>query len=169
VKKAFAIAILLIMLMQGIGFYVFYAVQGKLVKIEMRKALKNIPVNKLSVLKLSAKEYQDSRVDEHEVKVNDRMYDIVKLEVHADTVLVYCVHDTKEDKLLALATEIAGKPIRDKHHMLGQIVQFISLAFIPSSFTYTASCVFYKNCVTSLYFFSVQSYLSTVTSPPPRS
>jgi hypothetical protein len=133
----------------------------------MRQALKFRPDDQLEVLRLTKKKYNEARVDEHEVKVNGKMYDIARMKVSEDSVIVYALHDEKEDNLLALMGEIISKPLKDRSSMPVAIVQFLTLLFIqPCADTDFFSVT--AGIFVSEYRFSMQVAAPVMDSPPPK-
>jgi hypothetical protein len=167
VRKAAAISILSILLINTAGFYVYYIVQLRQIRTEMRQALQLRPDDQLEVLRLTKKKYTEVRVDEHEVKVNGKMYDIARMKISDDSVIVYALHDEKEDNLLALMGEIISKPLKDRSSMPVEIVQFLTLLFVqPQSATDFFSVK--AGILVSEYQFSIQVATPVMDSPPPK-
>jgi hypothetical protein len=167
VRRALAIFILSILLINTAGFYVYYAVQLRQIHTEMRQALRLRPDDQLEVLRLTKKKYAEVRVDEHEVKVNGKMYDIARVKVSDDSVIVYALHDEKEDNLLALMGEIISKPLKDRSSMPVAIVQFLTLLFVqPHAVTEFFSVK--AGIFASEYRFSIQAATPIMESPPPK-
>jgi hypothetical protein len=165
----YAIVMLMILLANGAGFYVYYSLQLRQIRVEMRQALKLLPDHELQVLTLTRTEFEEALVEEDEVKVKGKMYDIARIQAEGDVITIYGLHDEKEDNLFALLREIIGKPIKDRSAMPSQVIQFLSLNFILSS----TSFVFWNDAVPitniSGYSFSSGIRLPEKLDPPPRS
>jgi hypothetical protein len=169
VRKFSAILILSILLVNAAGFYAYYIVQLQQIHMEMRKTLRLLPDGELEILRLSKKEYAEARVDEHEVKVHGKMYDIARKKFSEDSVVVYALHDEKEDHLLLLLEEIISKPLKDRSSMPVAIVQFLTLLFVQPQGVGTT--VFFPITSVSFlnsYWFSMQTAITSMDSPPPR-
>jgi hypothetical protein len=82
-----------ILFINSTGFYVYYILQLKRIHAEMREQMKHLPADQLDVLHLSYQEFLDARVEEHEVKVKGKMYDIARIEQSGDRVTVFGLHD----------------------------------------------------------------------------
>lgn len=159
--------ILSILLINTAGFYVYYAVQLRQIRTEMRLTLRLRPDDQLEVLRLTKKKYTEARVDEHEVRVNGKMYDIARMKISEDSVIVYALHDEKEDDLLTLMGEIISKPLKDRSSMPVEIVQFLTLLFVqPQSATDFFSVK--AGIFVSEYRFSIQVATPVMDSPPPK-
>jgi len=168
VKRPLCILFLGILLIQVSGCYVYFIARLTAIRIEMRAQLKHIPDDQLTLLTLTTEEYQKAKVDDHEVKVNGKMYDIARLIVQKDKVLVYAIHDEAEDNLLSFLDEIVKRSANDKKPVPSQLVQLLSLIFIPTEnhLPVNSSVAFIH---ATKY---TQSYLAIarlIDSPPPRS
>lgn len=96
----------------------------------MREQLKYLPEDQLEVLFLSDQEFRDARVDDHEVKVKGKMYDIARIESSGDRLKIYCIHDELEDNFLHLFAELVSKPIEDTSSFPTTVIDFINLNFL---------------------------------------
>jgi len=97
----------------------------------MRDQLKLLPSEKLQKIHLTLEEFEKSRVDKHELKIEGRMYDIGRVQIHGDSIIVYALHDESEDSLLTFISFIINEPIHEKEMKL--IAQFLSLVYLPSA------------------------------------
>ena len=95
----------------------------------MREQLKLLPLEKLEKIVLDGEEFKKSRVDEHEVRIGSKMYDIARVEILGDSIIVYALHDAREDSLLTFISFLINEPV-DKKEMK-QIAQFLLLAYLP--------------------------------------
>jgi hypothetical protein len=167
-KRLPAIFILTILMVNAAGFYVYYVVQLNQIRSEMRHALKFLRDDQLTVLKLTKKEYEEARVDEHEVKVHGKMYDIARIRVKGDSLIISALHDEKEDNLMALLGEIISKPLRNDQPVPLSVIQFITLSYVlpPGNFDFEnpdRQIIFH-----SRYFFSEKTFFLQRLTPPPR-
>jgi mRNA-degrading endonuclease RelE of RelBE toxin-antitoxin system len=149
------------------GFYVYYVLQLQKIHAEMREQLKYLPKDQLEVLHLSYREFLDARVDDHEVKVNGKMYDIARVEKSGDRITVYCVHDELEDNFLALFAELVSKPIEESSIPIA-VVEFIDLNFVFEGSGITFNNSFVKITPGFFYQRSAGITLSDILTPPPK-
>ncbi len=134
----------------------------------MRAALKDLPKEKLEVFSMNQQEFKDVLVDEHEIKVEGRMYDIARIESDHQRVIVYAVHDEAEDNLLSFLDEIAKRPLQDKKSPPSQILQFIALTFLPPANTTLSNLDGISLEVNTTYSFNHSDITRTIESPPPQ-
>ena len=156
-----------ILLLQVAGSYVYFIVRLSAIRQEMREQLKAKPDEQLTLLTLTAEEYQKAKVDDHEVKVNEKMYDITRIVVQDDKVLVYALHDEAEDNLLAFLNEMVKRSSKDKKPVPSQLIQLFTLQFVMIENTLpTLSATLVEH--TTAYTISIPAFISLIESPPPR-
>ncbi len=134
----------------------------------MRAALKDLPKEKLEVFSMNHQEFKKILVDEHEIRVEGRMYDIARIESDHQRVIVYAVHDEAEDNLLSFLDEIAKRPLQDKKSPPLQILQFIALTFLPPANTTLSNRDGIRLELNTTYSFNHSDITRTIESPPPQ-
>jgi hypothetical protein len=167
IKRGLSILVLCLFLAHFAGFYIYFFIQLKQLRSEMRAQLKNLPADQLQCIKLSNEEYKKAKVEEHEVKVDGKMYDIARIQFKADTVFVYGIHDRAEDSLLAFLDKILSLPLKDKSAP-NQVLKFTALTFIvPVIFQHNIS-----RCIIPIeetaYLLSDSTFIQLPDSPPPK-
>jgi len=167
VKKIIGIAFLSMLLLQVGGSYVYFMVRLSGIRSEMREQLKDKPDEQLTLITLTTSEYRKAQVNDHEVMVNEKMYDIARIVVQDDQVLVYALHDEAEDNLLALLHEMVKRSSKDKKPVPSQLIQLLTLQFViiehaipPLNSTLVEH--------TTAYTISIPAFTSFIESPPPR-
>ena len=167
VKKIIGIAFLSVLLLQVAGSYVYFVVRLSGIRSEMREQLKDKPDEQLTLLTLTPSEYRKAKVNDHEVKVNEKMYDIARIVVQDDQVLVYALHDEAEDNLLTLLNEMVKRSSKDKKPVPSHVIQLITLQFVLIENTMQElSATLIEH--TTAYTRSISSFISFIESPPPR-
>jgi Fic family protein len=159
---------LVILLVNGTGFYIYYIIQLQSIKAEMRQALKRRPDHELEILTLTQRQFEDALVEEDEIRVAGKMYDIARIERSGDDLRIYCLHDEKEENLLALLQEIVSKPLKDRSSMPVAIMDFLALNFILPF-----EDIVFKNSSTaiqsgSFYQLPLDKFFHDILTPPPR-
>ena len=168
VKRAYAILMLAILLVNGTGFYAYYIIQLRQIRAEMRQALKLRPDHELDVIALTVATFKEALVEEDEMKVNGRMYDIARVEKSGNLIRVYCLHDEKEDDLIALLQELVSKPLKDRSDMPSEIINFITLNFVKPQADFVLQSFYVSVVNNSPYRLSSGVLSSAVVTPPPR-
>jgi len=166
VKRFLSILLITVILSNGLGFYLFYALKLQQIRREMREALKLLPEHELDVLKLTRQEFIAALVEDHEVKVNGRMYDIARIAEQDEHIIIYCKHDEKEDNLLALLDHVLTAPIKAK------AIPIVGVAFVvfpyvnPHGVSLPVPVEILVNTFTSYQFSSVTFKVLPATPPP---
>jgi mRNA-degrading endonuclease YafQ of YafQ-DinJ toxin-antitoxin module len=167
VKKLIGIVFLSVLLLQVAGSYVYFIVRLSGIRQEMREQLKHKSDEQLTLLTFTADEYRKAKVNDHEVKVNGKMYDIARTVVQRDQVLVYALHDEAEDNLLALLGEMVNRSAKDKRPVPSQLIQLLTLQFVvvENKIPALAGISVIHTTPYQLFF---SSFISLIESPPPR-
>jgi hypothetical protein len=166
-KKLFAIAFVSLFLLHFAGVYTYFGVRLMAIRQEMKEKLRALPDEQLEKIVLSKKDFQKIDVEENEIKVNGKMYDIAKVKENGNQYILYALHDEHEDNLLSLLDEIVKRSSNDKKPVPSQLLQFLSLVFIPSSNNFLFGQTITEKHF-SLYANLYSSFRSSIESPPPR-
>lgn len=97
----------------------------------MHEQLRSLPAEQLEKIYLSPEEFVRVRVDEHEIKIGGRMYDIARVHTEGDSIIVYALHDAREDNLLNFVSFIINEPISKKE--MKQFAQFLLLLYLHAT------------------------------------
>lgn len=130
--------------------------------------IQSLPDDQLTHLVLTADDFNKARVDDHEVKVDGRMYDVARIRVENDTIHVYAVHDQSEDSLLGFLDTALGRLQNDTAQLPGSLIHFSLLQYIPVDFKLTISAGQSENIRSSVYQVLYSSIERPVDSPPPQ-
>lgn len=150
------------------GFYVYYIVALRTIHSEMRARLRTLPEEQLSRLVLSRETYEASLVEEDEISLNGKMYDIARIIVTKDAVIAYAMHDEKEEDLMALASEIIAKPFKQDRNVTGSVIHFISLTFLPGQQIKTRGTDGESVAHQTNHTLGLRSLFGQPSAPPPR-
>lgn len=166
--KRIAVYIFLIILTLNLmGGYVYFSIRIIKLHDEKRAELKKKNRSELEVIKLSRKQFKKALVEDDEIELDDKMYDIAQTEIKGDTIIVYCLHDTDEDNLLSLLDSILSNSTKDKKPVPSSVLGFLSFLSLPIGFTKTCIEPINQNHSTA-YFFSKGSSHSLILGPPPK-
>ena len=155
------------MLLQVAGSYVYFIARLSAIRQEMREQLKHRPDEELSLLILTPEEFQKARVEDHEIKVNGKMYDIARLVMKNNKVHVYALHDEAEDNLLAFLNEMVKRSSKDKKPVPSSLVGFIVIPGVTHEDILPAAESVCENPNT-VYQFLLSDVTDQIISPPPR-
>jgi hypothetical protein len=167
VKKIFSILFLSALLLQVAGSYVYFIARLAGIRSEMREQLKYKPDEELTVFTLTPDEFLKIKVDDQEVKVDGKMYDIARIEKKGDKLVVYALHDEAEDNLLAFLSEMASRTSKDKKPVPSQLVKLITLQFVFSEINLPVRTNYFT-FHNSIYTEHESNFVQLIESPPPR-
>ena len=167
VKRLPALIFLSLLLLNLAGAYVYFFVRLQAIKSQMRAEMKNLPTHDLEILKLTVAEFERARVDEEEVKVAGKMYDIARIEQHGAWVTLYVLHDEAEDNLLSLLDAILKNSTKDKKPVPTAVAGLHSLDFLLSNFSFTIPASTIVAHATPFFETSSNAFVRT-EGPPPR-
>jgi len=168
VKRVTVILFLSLLLIQVAGCYIYFVGRLAAIRTEMREQLKYLPDDQLTLLKLTPEEFKKAKVDDHEVKVEGKMYDIARTTITKHHILVYAVHDEAEDNLLSFLDEILKRSSTDKKPVPSQLEELITLIFIPAENQLPAACS--MDLIHSTHYSKTfLAFDRIIDSPPPRS
>lgn len=156
-----------ILLVQIAGSYIYLIVRLTGIRHEMREQLKQKPDEELTLLTLTRDEYKKSKVNDREVKVNGKMYDIARIAIRNHQVLVYALHDEAEDSLLTLLNEMVERSSKDKRPVPSQLIQLLTLQFIASQTHVPSQTGIWVEHHTP-YIITLSAIDGGIESPPPR-
>jgi hypothetical protein len=168
-KKIFSISLLLFLFANLAGFYVYFYFRLEAIHKEMKAALRNLPEEKLQKISFSPTAYQQSKNEEGEIEWNGAMYDVAKIRVEDERVIVYALRDEAETNLLAFFESIVNTASSDDESPPTSLTRYSSLTFILSSFDFSPRPSFssIKNHA-ARYARALNSRALKIPSPPPR-
>ena len=135
----------------------------------MRSKLKYLPADQLEVILLSAKAYQQSLQDDDEIEINGKMFDIARIEVKEEQVIVYALHDSAEDNLLSFLDQVLKSAAQDQQQIPSPLFQFSALTFLlPSTLSFSNPLPSSFRAFTN-YAIRDFSFVPSLDTPPPRS
>ncbi len=166
-KRSASYIFLFILLINLVGGYLYFGVRMMKIHDEKRAELRTKDVSELEVITLSLKQFQKVLVEDGEMELNDKMYDIARTDIKSDSIIVYCLHDVDEDNLLSLLDSILTNSAKDKKPVPSSALDLLS--FISSSMGFTHSCMeLVKQNHSTAYFFSKGSSKALILGPPPK-
>lgn len=133
----------------------------------MREQLKYLPEEKLTRFQFTPEEFRKVRVEDHEIKVAGKMFDIARITEQGRLIVVFALHDEAEDNLFSFLGEMVSRSANDKKPVPVQIEQLLTLSFLPTSFR-----MLHQGCLeinhTTPYRKADYETFVRLESPPPR-
>lgn len=166
-KRVTVILFLCLLLIQVGGCYIYFVGRLAAIRTEMREQLKYLPEEQLTRFQFTEAEFKKARVEDHEIKVDGKMYDIARIAEQGNSIIVLALHDEAEDNLLAFLTEMVSRSANDKKPIPIQVEQLLALSFLPAS-GISLQNGFSEINHTTPYFKVCASVFFTQELPPPR-
>lgn len=168
VRRPISILLLILLLANFAGPYVYFAFRALQIKREMRALLATLPQEELELIILTPKEFKQARVDDHEIKVHGNMFDVARVVEKESKLFVYGVYDEDEDNLLSFLNAIVNNLQNDSTQTPPSISLFSILQYLPVQFEYSFNPLPVKSSSLTFYNKSFVDFISTIDSPPPR-
>jgi hypothetical protein len=127
--KKFTPILLGILLLNLLGFYGYFFVRLHDIHEASKAAIQRIPKSDLTHFVFSAKEFNSLKIEEHEIQVEGRMYDIAFTESGGSVIHVYALHDAAEDNLLAFVKTVVKQVDDDNQQPEFCFVNYLTLLF----------------------------------------
>jgi hypothetical protein len=168
VKKIASAFLLSVVLFNTAGFYLYCAFKVYRIHEEMRATLKSLPDNELQVVIRSMSDFDEMVGDEDEIRIDDRMFDIAKIEFSEQGVKLYGKYDDQESDLLSLAKKVLISPVSKNGSMPDCVLDFITLAFIVPQNSVNLNRIHFVLKPTTYYQMSVGFFEPAAEFPPPE-
>ena len=161
-KKTLSYLLLLLFLFNSLGYYFVFELYKFNVKKEMQKRT-NIGSVALTILKISdiKADSEFQRVEKKEIRYKGSLYDVIKEVQSGRATIFYCIHDKKEEILLATMNSV------NKSKFLLSLWQHLITIAIPP-FDNSSTDTFAVNVLFPLISVPLPSVLLRTWSPPPE-
>jgi hypothetical protein len=168
-KKCAATACLVLMLVNGTVYYLYFFIQQIAIKSEKHHQLLNMPFSQLDKLEISVWEFEEAQVEENEIQIGGRMFDVARvIRVNNRQLIVYGVYDSAEDELIAFLRCLTANEKQGCAPAF--VLSSLYLCFdLPPSDELKAASAFDLTIISSPYFYPDNSVSLKMDLPPPRS
>lgn len=167
-KRLFSALLLTVLCLNLVGGYVYFFFRAIHIKQEMRKLVRSLPDEQLSQFTFTPGAFEGAHVDNHELKVDGKMYDIARIHIDGNLVRVFALHDKAEDKLLGFLDTTLNRLQNDTTQPPGSIMQFTLLQYTPVHFEFQFSSPLVAEVALPNYSINAWSISLPVDSPPPQ-
>jgi hypothetical protein len=165
-KKFFVIILLFLFVFNIGGAWLLYEWQKITYYLAAREELKSC--NTYTVLKLTHNEFDQSRTRQNEIMIHGEMFDFFKVEMHHDTVYIFCIRDIKEEGLItAFFSFLKKKQQQNPDELLTHVINLLTLTFtVPENISVDRT-------VAGHFLFAewtnhFRSVILQIKSPPPK-
>ncbi len=173
IKYLFASGMILLLISHGvIQFGIFELFQAKH-KIEISRLInKGIPIHQQVVFRFDKNEYAVycagiKWTDTDEFRHNDKMFDIIKIEVSEDSVYLFCLYDSNETELFTILDKIIEEDSQNPDEENG-LNNYLSQYYWCSSPDYDSSIPQADNNYFIGFLNDLLDGECLVLTPPPR-
>ncbi len=134
----------------------------------MREHIQTLPNDQLSQFSFSVEVFNRARVDDHELKIDGKMYDIVRVKTEGNQVHVFAMHDASEDSLLGFLDATLKRLEADATQPPGSIMYFTLLAYTPVQIDFQFSSPLISKIIFSEFTLDTPGITLPIDSPPPK-
>lgn len=166
-KKLILIFFLIVLLMQAGGAWVCLKIQQFIAQHEMEEDIDEIETcfEKMSI---SLEEYTASKINNKEVSIKGKMYDIKSVTISNNIVELVVINDTKEEKILERIKKLTEANHRHGRNLPYYCLNLTTLFYIyPDSPDITELPIFLHTSFRN-YSDAIFSHYSGIQSPPPK-
>ena len=148
----------------------YFGIRQAQIHREMRNKLKTLPADQLDIFHLTPSAYKQALRDGYdELEINGKMFDITRIEVKEEQVIVYALHDSAEDNLLSFLDQVLKSAAQDHQQIPSPLFQFSALTFLlPSTLSFSNPLPSSFRAFTN-YAIRDFSFVPSLDTPPPRS
>lgn len=133
-KRLFSFLFLFVFIWQLAGFFVYFEIERYHVRKDIKRAIKHsLPQNQYKQFNFTNAEFKElTWINDHEFKMNGRLYDVVKKNKSNVGFLVYCIDDIQETILFAQLDEATASNLNNQPEKapLKSFVKLLKLAYI---------------------------------------
>jgi hypothetical protein len=156
-----------VLLLQGGGFMFLLLFQQLALKAEMHAEIQNGSL-KLEQIELSLSDYQNALVDDGELSLNDKMYDIKSKVVINDRVLLTVVNDIREENIIQEMKDFLRRTCRNNKSLPERSTQLFLLSYIGASHTGILFSNFCSDLPATDHSILFVNISAEVFTPPPK-
>lgn len=133
-KRLFSVLFLIVFIWQLAGFFIYFEIERYYVRKDIKRAIKHsLPQNQYKQFNFTNKEFKDlTWINDHEFKMNGRLYDVVKKNKSNVGFSVYCIDDMQETVLFAQLDEATASNLNNQPEKapLKSFVKLLKLAYV---------------------------------------
>lgn len=166
-KKLISISLLFLFLYNTIGcYFVFKFIQHEIHE-EIEKQIKNeIPDAELELISFKIDDKIDWKEKDKEFEHNNKMYDVVRIEIKKDSINYYCIDDKKEEDLFSQFAKFTGRNSSNSKK-LSNILSSIFKNYYFNQIELNL-LAFKKNKILPFYTERYKNIFAKINTPPPK-
>ncbi|MBM3186996.1 MAG: hypothetical protein FJZ67_11910, partial [Bacteroidetes bacterium] len=149
-KRLFSFLFLIVFFWQLAGFFVYFEIERYHVRKDIKLAIKqSLPQNEFKQFNFTEIEFQHlTWINDHEFKMNGRMYDVVKKYKNDAGYSISCIDDIQETRLFAQLDEATSSNLNNQPEKapLKSFVKLLKLVYrVPDSVFWNYEEVEFQN------------------------
>ena len=148
------------------GFLLVYKIQQDFVQKEMHNVLNN-KLKDSEKLTLSYSDYQNNKIDSHEILVQGKLYDIRSVIRTGNIVELQVINDSREEKILDNIKDLVNNSSNSKNHLPDHLLKWLNLLYISPVSVNSLFVRYSPFCFRSFCEFII-SHKTDICSPPPK-
>ena len=133
-KRLFSFLFLIVFIWQLAGFFIYFEIERYHVRKDIKRAIKHsLPQNQYKQFNFTNAEFNElTWINDHEFKMNGRLYDVVKKNKSNVGISVSCIDDIQETILFAQLDEATTSNLNNQPEKapLKLFVKLLKLAYI---------------------------------------
>lgn len=114
-----------LLLLQSTGLILYEALKVYLIQCEMKNKLEEERTD-WCYLKITKEEFTASLIDEHELRLDGKMYDIHSITLEDNFICIKALHDVKEETLLSELEKFLGRNSEQSREALDNLLDIDS-------------------------------------------
>ena len=174
VRKTFTLFLLLIILVQVIGYYFAFRLRQVEVRREVYSYLKSHTSDKNLThfqLRLINGQFTDERFsweNENEFEFAGKMYDVIERTVTGNNVVLHCLEDKKETELVKAFEETQRSQTQQSKNRTASLLQILSIMYLPVQVESVSPDSISAQHIFISYSSSVIERATDILTPPPQ-
>lgn len=140
-SRLFSFFFLTVFIWQLAGFFLFFELERYHVRKDIKRAIKlSLPQNEFKQFNFTNKEFNNlTWINDHEFKMNNRMYDVVKKKMSNFGFMVLCIDDIQETILFAQLDQATASNLNNQPEKapLKSFIKVFKLPFIEPENKFT--------------------------------
>ncbi len=165
-KTLVSFTVLILFLFMNGGYYLYFRISQFNLRREIeRKSKENLEKEDLSLIVVPVNEKGKIKWirEGREFSYKDKMYDVIRTEIHKGRKYLYCLNDTREQHLITKFNAVRKK----QNKKIWKYRRILSFKYFPAKYvagnSLRASAVLFSE-----YYTQYQSLFQDIASPPPK-
>lgn len=162
-----SLILLTILFLQGGGMLIIYKIQQYFIQDEMIQSINSDKTQFQKVI-LSLSDYQKCRINDREININNKLYDIKSVNISGASVKLLVLNDSREENILMKIAEFTNNTRQPNSVLYNNLKHLLSLNYLPQE-RYNSFILYPWSAEKSILFnLKFISTFPEILTPPPR-